>query len=117
MIRPKSDLPIHRSHVACATLSHDGVLSTFAASIWKQSIVVGSKNFMENRLLAEMFAQLIEARSPVTVTRTVGIWPEPRYVLKPSRQEQSISIRNIPEPALSLILEKEPTGECEGDFK
>ena len=36
-------------------------------------IVVGSKNFMENRLLAEMFAQLIEARTTITVTRRLGL--------------------------------------------
>ncbi|MGB0910584.1 MAG: glycine betaine ABC transporter substrate-binding protein, partial [Nitrospirales bacterium] len=36
-------------------------------------IVVGSKNFLENRLLAEMFAQLIEARTDITVTRRLGL--------------------------------------------
>lgn len=39
----------------------------------EDSIVVGSKNFMENRLLAEMFAQLIEDRSTVTVKRQLGL--------------------------------------------
>ncbi len=37
------------------------------------SIVVGSKNFMENRLLAEMFAQLIESRTGLTVQRRLGL--------------------------------------------
>jgi osmoprotectant transport system permease protein len=46
--------------------------STFAAQS-ETSIVVGSKNFLESRLLAEMFAQLIEARSPVTVKRRLGL--------------------------------------------
>ena len=32
-------------------------------------VVVGSKNFAENRLLAEMFAQLIEQRAGLAVTR------------------------------------------------
>ena len=39
----------------------------------KGHIVVGSKNFMENRLLAEIFAQLIEARTPITVKRRLGL--------------------------------------------
>ncbi|MDH5586587.1 MAG: ABC transporter permease subunit [Nitrospirota bacterium] len=38
-----------------------------------QTIVVGSKNFLENRLLAEMFAQLIEAQTPLTVERRLGL--------------------------------------------
>jgi osmoprotectant transport system permease protein len=37
------------------------------------SIVVGSKNFMESRLLAELFAQLIEARTDLTVERRLGL--------------------------------------------
>ena len=32
-------------------------------------IVVGSKNFAENRLLAEMFARLIESRTSLRVER------------------------------------------------
>ena len=36
-------------------------------------IVVGSKNFMENRLLAEIFAQLIEARTDLSVERRLGL--------------------------------------------
>lgn len=36
-------------------------------------IVVGSKNFMENKLLAEIFAQLIEARTDLTVERRLGL--------------------------------------------
>jgi len=38
-----------------------------------QTITVGSKNFMENKLLAEMFAQLIEARTDLTVDRRLGL--------------------------------------------
>ena len=36
-------------------------------------IVVGSKNFAENRLLAEIFAQLIEARTDLVVERRLGL--------------------------------------------
>lgn len=36
-------------------------------------IVVGSKNFMENKLLAEIFAQLIEARTDLQVERRLGL--------------------------------------------
>lgn len=32
-------------------------------------IVIGSKNFMESRLLAEMFAQLVEERTQLQVER------------------------------------------------
>ena len=39
----------------------------------KQHIVVGSKNFMENRLLAEIFAQLIEAKTSLHVQRRLGL--------------------------------------------
>ena len=35
-------------------------------------IVVGSKNFAENRLLGELFAQLIEARTDLEVERNSG---------------------------------------------
>lgn len=36
-------------------------------------VVVGSKNFAENRLLAEMMAQLLEARTGLTVDRRLGL--------------------------------------------
>ncbi len=36
-------------------------------------IVVGSKNFAENRLLAEIFAQLIEERTDLVVERRLGL--------------------------------------------
>ncbi|MFQ5349173.1 MAG: glycine betaine ABC transporter substrate-binding protein [Thermoanaerobaculia bacterium] len=38
-----------------------------------ESIVVGSKNFAENRLLAEIFAQLIEERTGLVVERRLGL--------------------------------------------
>ena len=46
---------------------------SMAASPSKGSIVIGSKNFMESRLLAEMFAQLIEARTQISVERRLGL--------------------------------------------
>jgi len=39
----------------------------------EERVIVGSKNFMESRLLGEIFAQLIEARTQVTVTRRFGL--------------------------------------------
>ena len=36
-------------------------------------LVIGSKNFAENRLLAEIFAQLIEQRTGLTVERRLGL--------------------------------------------
>jgi osmoprotectant transport system permease protein len=51
-----------------------GLLCSFSLPAWaSDTIVVGSKNFMESRLLAEMFAQLIEARTELTVTRRLGL--------------------------------------------
>jgi osmoprotectant transport system permease protein len=44
-----------------------------AAATPPARIVVGSKNFEESRLLAEMFAQLIEARTDVAVERRLGL--------------------------------------------
>ncbi len=37
------------------------------------SITIGSKNFDENKLLAEMFARLIESRTGLTVERSLGL--------------------------------------------
>ncbi|MEC4674348.1 MAG: glycine betaine ABC transporter substrate-binding protein, partial [Nitrospirota bacterium] len=37
------------------------------------TITVGSKNFMESKLLAEIFAQLIEARTDLIVERRLGL--------------------------------------------
>jgi osmoprotectant transport system permease protein len=44
---------------------------SFAAD--NSPIVVASKNFEESRLLAEMFAQLLEARTGLTVERRLGL--------------------------------------------
>ncbi len=39
----------------------------------RDTLVVGSKNFAENRLLAEIFAQLIEERTDLAVARRLGL--------------------------------------------
>jgi osmoprotectant transport system permease protein len=39
----------------------------------EERIVIGSKNFAENRLLAEMFARLLEARTDLTVERRLNL--------------------------------------------
>ena len=46
---------------------------TLPASSEEGRLVVGSKNFMENKLLAEIFAQLIEARTDLSVKRQLGL--------------------------------------------
>jgi len=51
------------------TITH----APLSASPSEGHVVVGSKNFMENRLLAEMFAQLIEAHTSITVERRLGL--------------------------------------------
>ncbi|GJL58669.1 MAG: amino acid ABC transporter permease [Nitrospirales bacterium] len=51
-----------------------GLLYSLSLPVWaSDTIVVGSKNFLESRLLAEMFAQLIEARTELIVTRRLGL--------------------------------------------
>ena len=57
------------------------LFSVLALLIWASpllgsstsTIIVGSKNFLENRLLAEMFAQLIELHTTLTVERRLGL--------------------------------------------
>ena len=49
------------------------VLLPLPAFSQEDRIVVGSKNFMENKLLAEIFAQLIEARTELSVERRLGL--------------------------------------------
>lgn len=44
-----------------------------APSFAADRVVVGSKNFEESRLLAEMFAQLLEARTDLEVERKLGL--------------------------------------------
>ncbi|MGE0473795.1 MAG: glycine betaine ABC transporter substrate-binding protein [Nitrospirales bacterium] len=42
-------------------------------AVAENTITVGSKNFMENRLLAEVFAQLIESKTRLIVIRRLGM--------------------------------------------
>jgi osmoprotectant transport system permease protein len=49
------------------------VLSLADPALGKPALVVGSKNFAENRLLAEMFAQLIEAKTDLEVVRRLNL--------------------------------------------
>jgi osmoprotectant transport system permease protein len=71
---------LHRGRRIIKRLSQDGMivflilLCMISMPAWaSDTIVVGSKNFMESRLLAEMFAQLIEARTQLTVKRRLGL--------------------------------------------
>jgi osmoprotectant transport system permease protein len=43
------------------------------AAVEPERVVVGSKNFEESRLLGEMFAQLLEARTHLAVERRLGL--------------------------------------------
>ncbi|HXV77369.1 MAG TPA: glycine betaine ABC transporter substrate-binding protein [Candidatus Polarisedimenticolaceae bacterium] len=49
------------------------VLPRVAHDVHADTIVVGSKNFPENRLLAEMFAQVIEQGTELTVERKLSL--------------------------------------------
>ena len=49
------------------------ILVGAAAPVFADRIVIGSKNFAENRLLAEIFAQLIESRTDLEVDRRLGL--------------------------------------------
>jgi osmoprotectant transport system permease protein len=44
-----------------------------APSEARDHLTIGSKNFEESRLLAELFAQLLEARTPLQVDRKLGL--------------------------------------------
>ncbi len=56
--------------VIAAALALFAAASPLAAA---DRIVVGSKNFEESRLLAEMFAQLVESRTKLRVERRLGL--------------------------------------------
>lgn len=107
MIRPKL---ICLVILVCGCASFPMTVPAVAATPEK-SIVVGSKNFMENRLLAEMFAQLIEARSTVTVKRRLGL--AGTQVCFEALKTGAIDL--YPEytgTGLVTILEKEPKGSA-----
>jgi len=58
---------------AALTLLAALVPAPFPALAAEERIVVGSKNFAESRLLAEMFARLLEERAGLTVERRLGL--------------------------------------------
>jgi osmoprotectant transport system permease protein len=49
------------------------LLAALALPLSGQTIVIGAKNFEENRFLGELFAQLIEARTPLRVDRRLTL--------------------------------------------
>jgi osmoprotectant transport system permease protein len=58
-----------RGHVAAALVAALAAPPVAA----RDAIVVGSKNFAENRLVGEMFAQLLEARTGLEIERKLGL--------------------------------------------
>lgn len=86
------------------------VLSLTEVMASQQRIVVGSKNFMENKLLAEIFAQLIEAKTSLQVDRRLGL--AGTQVCFEALRTGSLDI--YPEytgTGLVSILQHEPTGD------
>ena len=84
--------------------------SVASARTDQHRIVVGSKNFMENKLLAEMFAQLIEAHTSLQVERRLGL--AGTQVCFEALLTGALDI--YPEytgTALVSILKHEPTGD------
>jgi len=65
----------HLARVVVVALPGLALLLALAGPVLAQGnrLVVGSKNFLENKLLAEMFAQLIEARTDLDVERRLGL--------------------------------------------
>ena len=73
-------------------------------------IVVGSKNFMESKLLAEIFAQLLESRTDLKVERRLGL--AGTQVCFEALKTGAIDV--YPEytgTGLVSILKQEPTGD------
>lgn len=62
-----------RTHAHLAMGLFLGVCVTSGAARAADTVVVGSKNFAESRLLAEMFARLIEADTELHVERRLGL--------------------------------------------
>lgn len=55
---------------------HIAIISIFLpipSTTYAQTVVIGSKNFTESRILAEIMAQLIEDRTSIEVTRKLGL--------------------------------------------
>ncbi len=74
-------------------------------------VVVGSKNFLESKLLAEMFAQLIEGRTDLAVERRLGL--AGTQVCFEALRAGAIDL--YPEytgTGLTAILRRPPTGDA-----
>lgn len=76
----RRDMMLHRGRQIKRRLGQGSIvgflilLCLISMPAWaSDTIVVGSKNFMESRLLAEMFAQLIESRTNLPVKRRLGL--------------------------------------------
>ncbi len=75
-LRPPGRPPAAAHALTLAVLPYLIFLLSFAAlpaSPQEPPVVVASKNFEESRLLAEMFAQLLEARTDLAVERRLGL--------------------------------------------
>jgi osmoprotectant transport system permease protein len=64
---------VRRAPLVLAALLALLVLLALPAAAQQDTVVVASKNFEESRLLAEMFAQLIESRTGLAVERRFGL--------------------------------------------
>ena len=113
MIIPLSRSFVSRDSVAkilCILLALALLLSSPACTPDADRIVVGSKNFTEQLILGELFAQIIEARTHVTVERRF-------YLAGTFICHQAILAGRIdiyPEytgTALTAVLKQSPTGD------
>ena len=81
----------------------------------QETVVVGSKNFEENRLLAEIFAQLLESRTDLHVERRFGL--AGTQICFEALRSGAIDI--YPEytgTGLVSLLEEEPPGDAAATF-
>ena len=69
------------NHLACGLVFLFAFSGALSAS--DGSVVVGSKNFEESRLLAEIFARLIEDRTDLDVERRFNLAGEPSRIGSP----------------------------------
>ncbi len=85
-----------------------GVLATATAQ--SDSIVVGSKNFTESRLLGEIMAQVIETETDLTVERRLGLGGT--MICFSALQEGALDLyAEYTGTGLVAILEESPTGD------
>jgi osmoprotectant transport system substrate-binding protein len=66
---PRISRKVHCKQVICSLLAFAFLLPLFGCARHRDRIVVGSKNFSEQLVLGEMFAQIIEARAHLEVER------------------------------------------------